>query len=61
MFILTEMDKKLNGLGQVDKQSGEKAGMIDLGRDKEPSYDLDEIFSRVYYRSAVNQVECYQF
>ncbi len=61
MFILTEMDKKQYGLVQVDKRSGQKISMIDLGRDKEPSYDLDEIFSRVYYRSDVNQIACYQF
>ena len=61
MFVLTETDKKEFGLVQVDKLTGNAVSTIDLNKDKEPSYELDEIFSRVYYRSAVNQIECYQF
>ncbi|MEQ9219933.1 MAG: hypothetical protein RLO17_17895 [Cyclobacteriaceae bacterium] len=61
MFILTETDKKEYGLVQVDKLTGTAVSTIDLNKDKEPSYELDEIFSRVYYRSAANQIECYQF
>ena len=61
MFILTETDKKQYGLVQVDKRSGDAISTIDLNKDKEPSYDLDEIFSRVFYRSGPNQIECYQF
>ncbi len=61
MFILTETDKKEYGLVQVDKLTGNAVSTIDLNKDKEPSYELDEIFSRVYYRSAANQIECYQF
>ncbi|MEQ8881721.1 MAG: hypothetical protein RLQ12_18900 [Cyclobacteriaceae bacterium] len=61
MFILTETDKKEYGLVQVDKLTGNAVSTIDLNKDKEPSYELDEIYGRVFYRSGPNQIECYQF
>lgn len=60
-LILTDTGRKEYSLVQVSKKTGEKIGMIDLGNDKEPNYDLDEIYGRLYYLSEPDRIVCYQF
>ncbi len=61
VFILSEYEKKTYGIIQVSKANGEKVELIDLGKDKEPSYEVDQIYSYIYFRTNPNEIVCYQF
>ena len=61
VFILTEPSKKRYFLYQVSKADGQMKEEIDLAKDKEPSYEVDQVYSYVYYRKGDNEIVCYQF
>ena len=54
---------EVNGhdIAQVDKASGTVRGLIPLGRDKTPAYDVDDVARRVYYRPDEKLVLGYAF
>ena len=60
MMMLTKQEKKGNQLIQVSKATGDIMNAIDIKNDKEPEYDVDEIFNYVYYRRTPNEVVCYK-
>jgi hypothetical protein len=45
----------------VSKVDGRVLGSIDLGRDKEPSYQIDDIANRIFYRPSISTIEAYRF
>lgn len=59
MFI---MSKQPNGIEllKVSKSTGKVEGSIDLGRDREPVYAVDDVTGQIYYRSADNKMISYQ-
>jgi outer membrane protein assembly factor BamB len=61
VFILSEYDKKAYGILQVSKATGQKVEMIDLGKEKEPNYEVDQVYSYIYFRTNPNEIVCYQF
>jgi len=61
VFILSEYEKKTYGIIQVSKVTGEKVELIDLGKDKEPNYEIDQVYSYIYFRTNPNEIVCYQF
>ena len=61
MFILSEYDKRRFGIYQVSKTTGKDIAMIDLNKDKEPNYEIDQIYNFIYYRVAPNEIVCYKF
>jgi hypothetical protein len=61
VFILSEYEKKAYGILQVSKENGERIELIDLGKDKEPSYEVDQVYSYIYFRTNSNEIVCYQF
>ncbi len=60
-FILTTVDKKTAQLIRVHKKSGEIVNTIPLDKDKTPMYELDGLDNRVFYKSASNKIEGYQY
>jgi outer membrane protein assembly factor BamB len=59
-FIMVQMPRGECALAAVSKRSGEVAGLIPLGRDREPSYSVDTISNRVYYRLSPNEIVSYR-
>jgi len=63
VYILTEVERegeKGPGLVKVNKNTGETESSIILG-DKKPEYELDEIESRLFYKSDKKEITCYNF
>jgi len=50
LFIMSKQDKTI-ALLKVSKTSGKIEGRIDLGKDREPVYAIDDITGQVYYRA----------
>lgn len=60
VIMMTKQEKKGNQLVQVSKANGEILRSIDIKNDKEPEYDVDEIFNHVYYRLNPSEIVCYK-
>lgn len=50
MLIMSRQDKDIQLL-KVSKSNGQVEGSIELGKDREPSYAVDDVTGQVYYRS----------
>jgi hypothetical protein len=50
MFIMSKQEKDIVLL-KVSKLTGKIEGEIDLGKDREPVYAVDDITGQVYYRT----------
>ena len=59
-IMMTKQEKKGNQLVQVSKANGELMGTIDIKNDKEPEYDVDEVYNYVYYRPTPSEIVCYR-
>jgi hypothetical protein len=59
-FILAKLDKG-HALLQVNKASGGVMETIDMGKDKKPSYAVDNVAGKLYYRRQPTAIECYAF
>jgi hypothetical protein len=59
MFIMSKQDKNV-ALLKVSKLTGKVEGTIDLGKDREPIYAVDDITAQVYYRSENNILTSYK-
>ena len=59
MFIMSKQDKNIELL-KVSKSTGKVEGRIDLGKDREPIYAVDDITGQVYYRADDNVLTSYQ-
>jgi hypothetical protein len=60
VMMITKQDKKGNQLIQVSKSDGAIQSAIDIKNDKEPEYDVDEIYGHVYYRPTGSEIVCYK-
>lgn len=60
MIMMTKQEKKGNQLIQVSKTNGEILRSIDIKNDKEPEYDVDQIYNFVYYRLSPAEIVCYK-
>ncbi len=60
LFMLKEADDG-NHLIQVNKEDGEIKDYINLGDEREPSYQVDDVASRIYYRSEDEKISGYKF
>jgi outer membrane protein assembly factor BamB len=60
IMMMTKQEKKGNQLIQVDKTSGEVQNAIDIKNDREPEYEVDQIFNYVYYRPVPSEIVCYK-
>lgn len=59
MFIMSKQDRNIQLL-KVSKSTGKVEGRIDLGKDREPIYAIDDITGQVYYRADNNVLTSYQ-
>lgn len=59
IMMLTEGDDG-NLLAKVNKDTGEIAASINLGKDKAPKYEVDDVTGRVYYCPGGGELQCYQ-
>ena len=60
MMMMTSNEKKGNQLIQVSKESGDVMKAIDIKNDKEPEYEVDQIYNYVYYRPTPSEIVCYK-
>jgi outer membrane protein assembly factor BamB len=60
VMMMTTQEKKGNQLVQVNKTNGEIASAVDIKNDKEPEYDVDQIYNYVYYRPSGSEIVCYK-
>jgi hypothetical protein len=61
VFMMTETNKREYGLLKVNKDNGEIDATIDMGKDKEPSYEVDNITNKVFYLNGSSEIVCYEF
>lgn len=59
MFIMSKQEKNIELL-KVSKSTGKVEGRIDLGKDREPIYAVDDITGQVYYSTDDNVLVSYQ-
>jgi outer membrane protein assembly factor BamB len=60
VMMMTTQEKKGNQLIQVNKLNGEVGSAVDIKNDKEPEYDVDQIYNYVYYRPNPSEIVCYK-
>jgi hypothetical protein len=60
MMMMTKNEKKGNQLIQVSKATGEIMNAIDIKNDKEPEYEVDQIYNLVYYKLNPSEIVCYK-
>ncbi|HEY0743267.1 MAG TPA: hypothetical protein VGD40_17485, partial [Chryseosolibacter sp.] len=60
VMMMTTQEKKGNQLVQVNKQTGEIMSAVDIKNDREPEYDVDQIYNYVYYRPGPMEIVCYK-
>ncbi|MBI1767251.1 MAG: PQQ-binding-like beta-propeller repeat protein [Bacteroidetes bacterium] len=60
VMMMTAQEKKGNQLIQVSKSSGVIVSAIDIKNDREPEYDVDQIYNYVYYRPIPAEIVCYK-
>jgi hypothetical protein len=61
VFMMVRLPGEGLALARVSKETGEIVSAIELGRDKTPSYEVDAIDERVYYRSSPTEIVAYAF
>jgi len=49
------------GIAQVAKDDGAIRGLIPIGKDKLPAYQVDDVARRVYYRPDAHEILGYAF
>jgi hypothetical protein len=60
IMMMTKQEKRGNQLIQVSKENGTIVNAIDIKNDKEPEYDVDQIYNYVYYRLSPSEIVCYK-
>ncbi|HKQ98416.1 MAG TPA: hypothetical protein VJV75_11105 [Candidatus Polarisedimenticolia bacterium] len=61
VFMMVKTERGSYGLAKVDKATGRRVGVIDLGRDKDPIYDVDAVSNLIFYRPSPGMVVGYRF
>jgi outer membrane protein assembly factor BamB len=60
IMMMTTQEKRGNQLVQINKQNGEITSAVDIKNDREPEYDVDQIYNYVYYRPSGSEIVCYK-
>lgn len=60
VMMMTVQEKRGNQLIQTSKLSGEVQNAIDIKNDREPEYEIDQIYNYVYYRPSASEIVCYK-
>jgi hypothetical protein len=61
MLVMTAESKNDIRLVQVSKKDGSVMNTIQIGKDKDPVYDVDLVDGKLYYMKGSTQMECYKF
>lgn len=61
MLVMTAESKKDVKLLQVSKTDGKVINTIQIGKDKDPVYDVDLVDGKLYYMKDATKMECYKF
>ena len=59
-FMMVQLDRGY-GIAQVGKNDGAIRGLIPIGKDKTPNYQVDDVAHRVYYRIGDHEISGYAF
>jgi capsid protein len=59
-FMMIQAERGF-GIAQIAKADGAVRGLIAIGRDKTPSYEVDDVARRVYYRPDESRILGYAF
>ena len=60
VMMMTTQEKKGNQLIQVNKINGEILNAVDIKNDKDPEYDVDQIYNYIYYKPSASEIVCYK-
>jgi outer membrane protein assembly factor BamB len=60
VMMMTKQDKKGNQLIQVNKLTGDITSAVDIKNDKDPEYDVDQVYNYVYYKPNPSEIVCYK-
>lgn len=58
LIMLAEVNKN-NALLKVNKNTGEVDAQIDLGKEKEPKYAVDDVSGKIFKVESGSKIECY--
>jgi outer membrane protein assembly factor BamB len=61
VFMMVRQDNKRYGLAQVSKDTGEIMSIIDLGKEKDPAYQVDDIENQIFHQTGPRQLVAYSF
>jgi len=61
VFMMIKQERGGYGLAKVSKASGRIEAVIDLGRDKDPIYEVDAVSNLIFYRPTPGTVAAYKF
>ncbi len=60
LMVLSEVARRDFRLLQVDKRTGKTIQSLDLGKDRDPVYDLDLLYGHVYHQSRPGEISCFK-
>ncbi len=61
VFMMVKRARGSYGLARVSKSTGKIEGIINLGKDKEPSYQVDGVTNQIFYRPKPTALVGYRF
>ena len=61
VFMMIRQENKRFGLAQVNKDTGNIVGVIDLGKEKQPKYQVDDIGGLVFRQTSASEITAYQY
>ena len=61
VFMMVRQENKRYGLAQVSKDTGEIMSTIDLGKEKDPAYQVDDIENLIFHQTSPRQLVAYRF
>lgn len=61
MLMMVDKGDKVYGLQELNKDTGAEESFIDMGKDKEPVYEVDAVANRIFYRRSGTSLVCYSF
>ncbi len=61
VFMMVQLPNRRFGLARVSKIDGEIVALVDMQKDKQPSYQVDSISNRIYYRLQPTELVGYRF
>ncbi len=61
VFMMVKRARGSYGLARVSKATGKIEGIINLGKDKHPTYQVDGVTNQIFYRPKPTALVGYRF